>query len=165
MIGSLILIAAAATPSSTPSSPAVEPTDVQSICRDVALEICEQRLREFWSTRAYPGVKVGFEPVPGSPDQVTFVVRLVEAGSPEAHAGVRVGDRIVELDGRPVASFKTPAELRAHTRGLVAGRETVWLLARGSEHVTVQFVRPGGTVAWQEERVRADLAKVASKGR
>jgi S1-C subfamily serine protease len=120
-------------------------------------------LRAFWKTRAASGVKVFCEPEKGAGGELAYTVGEVEPGSEEALAGIQLGDRLLEQDGQPMSRIKSLEELRDLKRQLVAGQETVWLLARGDQRLQVRFVRPAGSPAWVEEQVRADLKRLAAR--
>ncbi|MBI4576053.1 MAG: M28 family peptidase [Planctomycetes bacterium] len=64
-------------------------------------------------------------------------VQGVHPGSPAEHAGVRPGDRIVSIDGRPVASF---GELRDAVSALEDGRAVDLGIERDGEAVTLRAV-------------------------
>jgi serine phosphatase RsbU (regulator of sigma subunit) len=51
--------------------------------------------------RPLPPVELGFD-FDYQPSQPAYLVRTVNAGSPAAHAGLLVGDRIIAVAGRPV---------------------------------------------------------------
>jgi S1-C subfamily serine protease len=87
--------------------------------------------------RAYLGVVGGTRPLPaqlahdlGHP-RALEVVQLLE-GSPAARAGVRPGDLIVELDGRPIEGV---ADLQRLLVGELVGRQVPLRIARGARLV------------------------------
>ncbi len=85
---------------------------------------------------------VGLMPYQGSE------VFAVAAGSAAAAAGVAQGDKLVALDGRPVASF---TELLAAAGELAPGRHTVTFASPGGEKaVVVEYAGPGGEDAFIE---------------
>ena len=64
------------------------------------------------------------------------VVRLVNPGTPAAEVGLRVGDRIVEIDGEPAGRIDPPALRR---RFQEAGRRVRLKVARGAEVLEVEL--------------------------
>jgi S1-C subfamily serine protease len=100
--------------------------------RIVASLIREGRVR-----RAYLGIAGGPRPLPPRAARLAGAARGVEVvevvdGSPAARAGIRVGDVIFELDGRPVESA---SDLQRMMVAEVIGRE-----------VTARLVREGSLV-------------------
>ncbi len=69
------------------------------------------------------------------------VVGEVKAGGPAAQAGLRKGDRVVRIDGQPVADAQS---LRERIRGSVRGREAMastWIVEREGRTIELE-VRP-----------------------
>jgi serine protease Do len=92
--------------------------------------------------RAYLGVQV--EPVQASsPDRTTEVAKVVIVsvgpGTPAAEAGLRPGDRILSIAGRPVASAAT---LQSMVELAPIGEELSVGIERAGERLVVK-VRPG----------------------
>ena len=73
-------------------------------------------------------------PVPADPADSTVVERFAEK-SAARDAGVEVGDRIVTIDGRPVATFNDVAELVA----LYPGKNIVLGVEREGERIAIQL--------------------------
>jgi hypothetical protein len=71
------------------------------------------------------------------PELKSFSVRRVHEGSPAAEAGLRVGDSITAINGRPVQQLTLP-EIRETLR--VPGREIRMSIKRGQEHKELVFV-------------------------
>ncbi len=74
------------------------------------------------------------------------LVARVEPDSPASHAGIRVGDIVVEANGRPVTS---PHELIREVQSTSEGDSLALLLFRGGHEQRVElvpepFVRPPG---------------------
>jgi regulator of sigma E protease len=79
------------------------------------------------------------------PDEnAPMVVSEVVPGSPAAQAGIQVGDRIVEANGRPIANL---AELIAATQDR-AGQPTVYIVERNGQRLPPLTIVP--------QRVEAD---------
>jgi predicted aspartyl protease len=113
-----------------------------------------ETLRRFTVTFDYPGKRIYFEPnsIYASPfvgdrtglflraegkDYRDFIVFATAAGGPGAEAGIREGDQILEVNGKPAVSF-TLESLRKFLR-----ESTMTLnlkIKRGSEVVNVSFV-------------------------
>ena len=113
-----------------------------------------ETLRRFTVTFDYPGKKIYFQPnsIYSSPfvgdrtglflkaegkDYREFVVFATAAGGPGAEAGIREGDQILEVNGKPAVSFT----LESLRRFLRESTMTLNLkVKRGSEVVNVSFV-------------------------
>ena len=65
------------------------------------------------------------------------VVREIVAGSPAATAGIRAGDTIVSVAGKPVGEFDS---LRAAMRGLLGGQSVAVEILRDGTKSTVELV-------------------------
>jgi serine/threonine-protein kinase len=68
-----------------------------------------------------------------------MVVRAVAEASPPAQAGVRVGDRVLAIDGQPM---RGPRDWAAASGNVAAGRGQQWLVARGEDRVRLDVVSP-----------------------
>ncbi len=112
-------------------------------------------LRRFRVIFDYPHLRMILEPAGGAlndafeydmsgleiravaPELRSFTVRRVHEGSPAAEAGVRVGDSITVINGRPVQELTLPA-IRETLR--VPGREIRISIVRGQEQKDLVFV-------------------------
>ena len=88
----------------------------------------------------------GFVPFAQPPDNPTtqppyVVVESVASDSPAAKAGVKVGDRLLTYDGKPLPS---PAAFRASEQNTLGKKEVALRLQRGSETLTLTV--PLGTL-------------------
>jgi tRNA A-37 threonylcarbamoyl transferase component Bud32 len=75
-------------------------------------------------------------------------IRDVLAGTPAERAGFRVGDRVLAIDGQPVASSQ---DASAVTANMVVGRPQKWEIERRGERVVLSFVPERRT--WDERAV------------
>jgi hypothetical protein len=82
-------------------------------------------------------------------DRGDFVARVAD-GSPGARAGLLPGDRLVTVDGRPVASF-ADAQYALHKAGPAARLPVVW--RRGGREMSAELDLPDGwrktDVSWR----------------
>jgi tRNA A-37 threonylcarbamoyl transferase component Bud32 len=65
-----------------------------------------------------------------------MTIRSVTEGSPEWRAGLRVGDRVVSIDGLPVRGVR---DWLAATANLEVGRPQLWQVARGDERLRLEI--------------------------
>lgn len=72
-----------------------------------------------------------------------MVVGSVDEDSQVAKGGLREGDRVLTIDGRPVRNARDWTEV---TGNLQAGRPQQWLVSRGSDRVTLEIVPAGVTL-------------------
>lgn len=78
----------------------------------------------------------------GLPDAPGLLVAAVRPGSPAGAAGLMRGDLVVEVDGRPVVSTVTLAEL---LEAAAAGRTLTFTVLRGDWRRTLRVIVPAWT--------------------
>ncbi|HEY2408309.1 MAG TPA: trypsin-like peptidase domain-containing protein [Polyangiaceae bacterium] len=111
----------------------------QGICFAIAVDtarfIAMKLLREGFVRRGYLGIGAQTAPIPtrlrrhfALPSEAGAFVTTVESGSPAARAGIRDGDIIVELDGRPIAGVD---DLHRELTDDSVGRELALRVLRG----------------------------------
>ncbi len=103
--------------------------------RAVALEVGDSASRRRLTEPAalFPGLGFQFwEP------SLPSIVGRVEAGTPADRAGLKVGDQIVEVNGRPVADFKDILYVTGTSK---PGDELTIRFVRGANDHTVRTVR------------------------
>jgi len=100
--------------------------------RAVALEVGDSAKRRRLTEEAalFPGLGFQFWEPPMAP-----IVARVEPGTPAEKAGLKLGDRIVEVNGRPIADFK---DILGITGTSKPGDELTIRFARGAEERTVR---------------------------
>jgi S1-C subfamily serine protease len=75
-----------------------------------------------------------------------LVFPVVSPDGPAAKAGLRNGDRLVEVDGRKSSSFKDPVDFIEYVRGKGPGAELKLEVRRGTESLSIVVIlgsRPG----------------------
>jgi serine/threonine-protein kinase len=72
-----------------------------------------------------------------------MVVRAVAADSQPGKAGVRVGDRVLTIDGQPI---RGPRDWAAASGNVAAGRAQRWMVARGEDRILLDVVSPGASL-------------------
>lgn len=88
---------------------------------------------------AFRDVEVRGEPGPAPPGPPAPTVGIVVRGGPAERAGLEVGDVVVEVDGRPVASRQAARELLGQASAERALRLTV---RRGERRVPLTLAAP-----------------------
>lgn len=71
-------------------------------------------------------------------EQGAYTVSWVQAGSPAAEAGVRVGDRLVAYQGIEIAE-ENKAELKAAKKDRHVGAQVTYTVARGGERLDLRM--------------------------
>jgi len=88
------------------------------------------------SPRPVSGVVMGFMPdMEDESDQKGWRVAAFSPGSPAAEAGMKVADRIFEIEGKPINGFEDYQEVMA---GRKAGETVTVKVLRGSDEVTLE---------------------------
>jgi len=88
------------------------------------------------SPRPVSGVVMGFMPdMEDESDQKGWHVAAFSPGSPAAEAGMKVADRIFEIEGKPINGFEDYQEVMA---GRKAGETVTVKVLRGSDEVTLE---------------------------
>lgn len=80
--------------------------------------------------------RAGFRTERSASGELAVVVARLDPGSPLADAGIRPGDRIVALDGRPPASAQNLVTRLLEEHG--AGDDVLWSVARAGERRDVR---------------------------
>jgi serine protease Do len=119
--------------------------------------------------RAYLGVDI--EPsafLPGRPPgQGTLVISGVRPNTPAAAAGLRGGDRIMSVNGKPLLSL---GQLQSAVEGAPIGEELTLMVERGGKRIEVK-VRPqaqpvpGGPGGGVRSRIEPEQEPGAARGR
>lgn len=105
----------------------------------------EEQLEE--SSGRYTGIGIRLEPVPEKAGPVENVLVFgVKPGGPAATAGIRVGDRIIAVDGKPVPAILpdglgSRAALQDAIRGLAGTQVVLRLRAPGGAERDARVVR------------------------
>lgn len=77
--------------------------------------------------------------IPGNDDEVrAVIITRVEPNSAAGEAGLRAGDRILSIDGKPFADDKDDDEFRNRIQSKGAGGKALFEIARGSESFMVE---------------------------
>ncbi len=105
----------------------------------------EYKLLQHETASSYSGIGVGM-----LPSSTGLVVASLHAGGPASNAGIRVGDRIVAINGRPVAHLSIASTI-THFSGPVGS------------HVRIDLVRAGENLSFTVQRAVVHAPTVESR--
>jgi putative serine protease PepD len=107
---------------------------------DTAKQVSDQLIKTGKATHAYLGVTLS----DASGDQQGALVATVQGGTPAASAGLKEGDIVTQVDGKPVdGADALSAAIRGHNPG---DKITLTYVRDGSKHtVNVQLASTSGT--------------------
>jgi len=126
-----------------------KPPDAKELMGEEGAGGGQNRMMEML-TRMMSGLMGGGRPAPVPQGAIGFEVERLDGavtiakvhdGSPAALAGLRAGDVVTELAGKPV---KTEDELFKHAAGVAAGDEVKIAVERGGETLRVTLKAGGG---------------------